>query len=162
MEYYSANEYDCSSEDEDVSTLDLSYSGFDSEQMRKKLDELRESGNDVTTVLLYQNSMDAVPGVIGRFGRLKYLDISSNGLSRLPPEIGLCPLTTLIAKNNRLSDKSLPPVFTDLTDLKELNLSGNDFANFPPEILNLKSIRYLYMGGNNLSKIPKEISKLQR
>lgn len=161
MEYYAVNDWDSSSEDEDSSTLNLSYHNLNSEEMESRLKEFDEI-EEVSTVLLYQNLMETVPSMIGTFKNLRYLDVSSNRLTELPTEIGHCPLTTLIAKNNRLSDKSLPPNFPNLVNLKELNFSGNEFSHFPSEVLEMKNINYLFMGGNNISKIPKEISNLER
>ncbi|KAK6645330.1 hypothetical protein RUM43_001606 [Polyplax serrata] len=161
MDYYSVSDSDCSSEEDESSNLDLSYLSLRSDEIKSRLEESKEEAEEVTSILLYQNVMNVVPSVIGRFTKLRYLDLSSNRLSELPAEIGRCPLTTLIAKNNRLSDKSLPATFPDLVHLKELNLSGNEFSIFPTEVLCMKSITNLFMGGNNMTKIPKEISNLE-
>lgn len=162
MEYYSINDEAMLSEEEDAQTFDLSYMNLRTEDALARLEEMQDSREEVTTLLLYQNSLEVLPPVITSFTNLRYLDVSSNRLTELPPEIGLCPLTTLIAKNNFLSEKSLPTPFSSLLTLKEVNFSGNQFILFPQEILRMKNLNYLYLGGNNISKVPKEINNLQR
>lgn len=166
MEYYTSDSSESDSSGDEISTLDYSYMTLDSALLEHNLEAFTNSEHKpaphVQTLLLYHNSITFLSPIITRFTNLKYLDISSNLLPELPPEICQCPLTTLIAKNNRFSNKSLPPTFSKLVHLKELNFNGNDFSYFPPEILELTNIKFLYMGGNKITEIPKEIKKLQR
>ncbi|MBN2392473.1 MAG: GTP-binding protein [Anaerolineae bacterium] len=64
------------------------------------------------------------------------LDLSNEGLTELPPEIGR------------------------LTTLRSLNLSGNQLTALPPQIVRLVTLRSLYLGGNRLTALLPEISQL--
>ena len=60
------------------------------------------------------------------------LDLSWNGITVLPPEIGqLTQLTSLSLYGNQLT--ALPPEIAQLTQLTELNLVGNNqLTALPP------------------------------
>ncbi|XP_012274259.1 leucine-rich repeat-containing protein 58 [Orussus abietinus] len=116
----------------------------------------------VETLLLHQNRLDHLPPSINRFSSLHSLDLSNCGLTRLPDDLGDCPLMCLIAKNNNLRNESLPKSLENLPYLRELNLSGNRLTEFPEQVLDLASLKYLYLGGNAITEIAKDVWKLQR
>lgn len=120
--------------------------------------------DDIETVILYNNQMSSPPLSLAKFNNLHVLDISNNYLTTLNVEIFLhCPLKTLIAKNNLLTNESLPKTFASKAgQIRELNLSGNQLTHFPPQVLELKSIKYLYLNGNMIQKIHKDIWKLKK
>ena len=90
---------------------------------------------------------------------VKKLDLRSNALSSLPPEIGqLTNLTELDLRSNALS--SLPPEIGQLTNLKRLYIHNNDLGSLPPEIGKLTNLIELYLRSNFLSSLPPEIGKL--
>jgi hypothetical protein len=61
------------------------------------------------------------------------LSLIGDGLTRLPPEIGLLSkLTTLELGSNKLT--TLPPEIAQLSNLTELDLSHNLLTTLPPEI----------------------------
>lgn len=94
-----------------------------------------------------------------RRGKLTRLDLSHQGLSNLPPEIGtLTSLTHLMLHHNRLT--ALPPEIGQLTNLTWLDLSGNDLATLVPAIGQLTNLTYLSLRGNQLSSVPPEIGNL--
>lgn len=118
---------------------------------------------DIETVLLAHNLLRTVPLSLARFANLHVLDISANGLTELPDFLAALPLTSLIAKNNALTDRSLPKTLLSRTGvLRELNLSGNQLTRFPDQILELRGLKYLYLGGNKIGAIPKDVWKVQR
>ncbi|MBG1269240.1 COR domain-containing protein [Nostoc sp. WHI] len=87
------------------------------------------------------------------------LDLSNNQLSSLPPEFSqLSNLTTLYLDNNQLS--SLPPEISQLSNLTELYLDNNQLSSLPPEISQLSNLTTLYLHNNQLSSLPPEISQL--
>lgn len=61
---------------------------------------------------------------------------------------------------NYLGLTTLPPGVGQLSPLKELDLSGNEFTTLPPEILKLSSLKKLYLCYNHLTALPSEIGKL--
>lgn len=161
MEYYTSDSSESDGSSEDRSTVDLSYMGVDATAVDGALARV-STPSDIRTVLVYHNDMARLPTNIARFPHLRYLDISSNQLTELPAALCSCPLTTLIAKNNRLTGKSLPPGFSKLTNLRELNLNGNLLLQFPPEILEIVSLKFLYLGANKITEIPREIRRLKK
>ena len=87
------------------------------------------------------------------------LDLSSNNLTRLPPEIGqLFHLTTLDLRNNQL--KSLPSEIGQLANLIDLNLKGNQLTGLPPEMAQLTNLAVLDLKINQLTDLPPEIVQL--
>jgi hypothetical protein len=56
---------------------------------------------------------------------------------------------------------SIPDKIGLMTDLEELDLSGNMISVIPPEIKNCKSLRELYLGRNTITKIPEEFCELR-
>lgn len=150
----------------EATILDLSNMTLDSTLLDHNLSIIcnpeHNKAGKFKTMLLYHNEVEFLSQKIAQFTNLKYIDISSNALQELPSEICCCPLQTIIAKNNRFNNKSLPPAFSKLDKLRELNLSGNEFTRFPPEVLEMKSIKFLYLGGNKISEIPKNIKKMEK
>ncbi|MEH1868818.1 MAG: COR domain-containing protein [Nostoc sp.] len=87
------------------------------------------------------------------------LNLNNNQLSSLPPEFSqLSNLTDLNLNNNQLS--SLPPEFSQLSNLTELSLSNNQLSSLPPEFSQLSNLTRLSLSNNQLSSLPPEISQL--
>ena len=91
---------------------------------------------------------------------VRYLNLSWNQLSELPPEIGqLTSLKFLDIGYNQLSQ--LPPEISQLTSLQSLHLSSNPISELPPEIGQLANLRSLYLRNNPISELPSEIGQLR-
>nr|MDZ8046469.1 COR domain-containing protein [Nostoc sp. DedQUE02] len=89
------------------------------------------------------------------------LNLSSNQLSSLPPEIcQLTNLTELSLANNQLS--SLPPEFKQLSNLTWLSLSYNQLSSLPPEICQLTNLTELSLAKNQLSSLPTEMCQVAK
>ena len=124
-----------------------------------------KSQKDIEILLLNHNRLKYLPQAIKNFANLRILDLSSNCLNELPEAIAQLPLVTLVAKNNQLTNQSLPKSFTlknQQSTLKELNLSGNLLTHFPDQVIELRNLKYFYAGGNQITAINKEIWKMQR
>jgi Leucine-rich repeat (LRR) protein len=164
MECYTSDS--CDSDSREQKTLDLSCQSLESITLSSELKSIvdeKDCAKRYETILLYNNRLNILPNTINRFSNLKILDVSNNRLTVLPDILKSCPLTTLIAKHNQLTNDSLPKCFfSSKTTLRELNLSGNHLTNFPEQVLELNSLKYLYLGGNNIVNIPKDIWKLSR
>ncbi|CAB1328922.1 unnamed protein product [Coregonus sp. 'balchen'] len=116
-----------------------------------------ERKRDTKQLCLSFNRLASLPGSVCMFSNLEFLDISNNGLSVICEDITrLTKLRTLISKNNRLDEFSLPKEFGSLP-LEVLNLSGNRFEEMPAQFLNLE---LLYLGGNLITSIPPELANL--
>lgn len=155
----------CDSDSREQKTVDLGHSNkrhLDDDLLR--VSKSKKLAEDIETVLLNHNKLIRVPLSLNDFTNLKVLDLSNNRLEELPEVITQCQLTTLIVKNNLLTDKSLPKSLLGAAGhgLKELNLSGNRFAHFPEQVIELRSLKYLYLGGNQITNVSKDIWKLQK
>nr|XP_033798940.1 leucine-rich repeat-containing protein 58 [Geotrypetes seraphini] len=119
-----------------------------------------ERRSDVQQLLLPHNRLLVLPAAVASFSQLLLLDISSNGLAFVGEALlGLAKLRTLLAKNNRLDEFSLPKELGRM-GLEVLNLSGNRFEEVPGQLLELRALKSLSMGGNRLKSIPAEIENL--
>ncbi|KAG8233438.1 hypothetical protein J437_LFUL010549 [Ladona fulva] len=144
--------------------LDYSYLMLDVQTLAHNLEVFasneRRPAENIEALYLHNNHLTSLPQIISRFSHLKVLNVSYNGMVRLPEALCECPLTSLIAKNNHLESDSLPKSLRSLSMLRDLNLSGNNFTFFPEQILELVSLKYLHLGGNGISEIPQDIWKL--
>ena len=139
--------------------LDLSHRNFSSVSFDALSDKRRE---ETRQLHLCYTRLPALPDSIQSFTKLEFLDLSNNGLSVLSEVITrLTKLRTLIAKNNRLDEFSLPKEFGSL-QLEVLNFSGNRFEEIPAQFLQLRRLQSLSLGGNRLKSIPPEIENLTR
>lgn len=121
-----------------------------------------ERKRDTTQLYLNYNRLSSLPSSLSRFYNLEFLDISNNGLSVICEGITrLTKLKTLLAKNNRLGEFSLPKEFGSL-QLEVLNFSGNRFEEIPLQCTKLVRLQSLSIGGNRLKSIPAEIENLTR
>lgn len=165
MEVYTSDSSDSDSREQ--KTLDYGRLGLTAECLDDNLTHLHKINkiSEIETIFLNHNGLAALPVTpLCKFMNLRVLDLSSNGLTKLPQELLLnCNLSTLIVKNNLLDDDSLPKLLQSKNgNLRELNLSGNQFTQFPENVLNVTSLKYLYLSGNKIKSIPKDIWKLQR
>lgn len=136
----------------DFSRLSLSTFSVDSISDEKK--------RDTRQLYLNYNRLAELPESVSLFCNLEFLDISNNGLSAISEGITrLSRLRTLIAKNNRLDELSLPKEF-GLLPLEVLNFSGNRFEEIPLQCTKLPRLQSLSLGGNRLKSIPAEIENL--
>lgn len=121
-----------------------------------------ERKRDTRQLYLNYNRLTSLPSSVSLFCNLEFLDISNNGLSAICEGITrLTRLRTLVAKNNRLDEFSLPKEFGSL-QLEVLNFSGNRFEEIPLQCMKLLRLQSLSLGGNRLKSIPAEIENLSR
>lgn len=121
-----------------------------------------ERKREARQLYLNYNRLASLPSSLSLLRNLEFLDISNNGLSGICEGITrLTRLRTLIAKNNRLDEFSLPKEFGSLP-LEVLNFSGNRFEEIPLQCTKLLRLQSLSLGGNRLKSIPPEIEDLTR
>lgn len=169
MENYTSDSSDTSGTDNNnknrKKNVDLTYLLMDQqvidEQLQMMIDNQNKSIEEVENIMLHHNNLEVFPHTIQTFVNLKVLDISNNGLTALPDIFKHCrQLSSLIAKNNSLTNESLPKSFTVNFSLRELNLNGNLLNNFPEQLFDLINLKYLYLGGNQIKNISRNIWKL--
>ncbi|HEV7403598.1 MAG TPA: COR domain-containing protein [Chthoniobacteraceae bacterium] len=84
------------------------------------------------------------------------LDLSSMGLTRVPPELGqLSALTLLYLFNNQLT--AVPAELGQLSALTELSLQANRLASLPEELTNLRKLKRLYLHDNPALQLSPEV-----
>ena len=92
---------------------------------------------------------------------LRYLDVGSNGLASLPPEIDeLGKLRVLNASQNKIA--FIPVTIKTLAELRAVDLSGNRVTDLSPLCFESSNIKDLRARCNYLTRIPPEISVLKR
>jgi len=173
MEVYTSDSSDTDSREQ--KTLDFGRMSLDlvtlEDHLASPQKALLKSSGDIETMLLNHNRLVGLPRLLMQFANLKVLDLSSNAITTLPDAVCQLPLVTLIAKNNLLTNASLPKSLLSkqananggaTSTLKELNLSGNQLTHFPEQVTELRHLKYLYLGANKISSISKDIWKMQR
>jgi hypothetical protein len=166
--------------------LDYTFSGMDTNDLNEALlNQPIKLFSSIQTVLAMNNILIQLPESLQGYKNLRNLDVSFNQLTNLPECLIECyNLTSLVVKNNLLEDFSLPKNFGKLSQLKELNLSGNQFTRLPDEVFQLgdtlttlhfganrlqqitsdirllRKLEVLYLGGNHLTELPIEIGQL--
>ena len=123
----------------------------------------RNVADEVTILDVSYNEIEVLqPNCLDNLRHLEQFNCSHNKLIVLPIELAkLHHVTTLILKNNQLSELSIPKELATMVTLQELNLSGNKFQSIPEEILNLHQLRSLQFGKNLISEIPSDIVRLR-
>jgi len=123
----------------------------------------RNISDDVSILDVSYNEIESLsPTSLDNLRHLEQVNLSNNKLVLLPSELGqLCHITTMILKNNQLSEFSIPKELATMVTLQELNLSGNNFQAIPEQILELNQLRTLQLGKNYISEIPYSIARLQ-
>lgn len=153
----------CDSDSRDEMTVDLGNLELTAESLQVELLGQRKTLATIEIVLLNNNRLTSLESLrFAPFSHLRVLNVSCNHLTTLPDYILELPLTTLIARNNKLSNDSLPKSLLSKTAVfRELNFSGNLFTHFPEQLLELASLKYLYLGGNAIQAIPKEVWRMR-
>lgn len=128
--------------------------------------------------------MQQLPRGFESLDGLKSLNLASNCIKRLPPELGrLTVLHTLILDSNQLSN--IPSSVSEMKSLRVLNISRNNLVDLPVGIKNLslerfrldhnrleffeddllseelgKSLKYFSCNDNNILRLPQSLTKL--
>lgn len=153
----------CDSDSRDERTIDLSNLDLTPVLLAGELEGQRKTLASIEIALLNNNRLTSLASLqFAPFNNLRVLNVSCNHLTCLPEFLLQLPLTTLIARNNKLSNESLPKsLLSKAAAFREINFSGNLFSHFPEQLLELPQLKYLYLGGNAIQTIPKDVWRMR-
>ena len=122
------------------------------------IDEAAKQG--ATELDLSSQDLHELPPEIGKLANLTSLALGGNQLTALPAEISeLRNLTSLALIANQLT--ALPAEITELRNLTSLDLSLNQLATLPAEIGRLGKLTSLALSFNKLTALPAELTELR-
>ncbi|XP_043267748.1 toll-like receptor Tollo [Venturia canescens] len=107
---------------------------------------------------LEHNDIDTLAdGCFSSLRNLHSLTLSHNKIVRFEPaqSAGLAALVQLFFDSNRLRDLH-HHVFTNVTGLQDVSISGNLLSEVPGAVRELRSLKTLDLGNNNIARIDKE------
>lgn len=171
---YTYSSDSCSSETEsEVSSkhrLDWSYTELTCSSLAQNLRLMISDQSEEQPLLehyqslkLRNNRLAQLPEELMALRYLRFLDISSNQLESLPDSVvKLQHLTSLVCRNNLLTDAGLPKELGRCRSLREVHLGGNQLTRFPSQLLELDEIKFVYLGANSISELPRELGRLQK
>jgi hypothetical protein len=88
----------------------------------------------ITTLILSDNRIEAIPPSIAQLHNLVELDLQHNHIYFLPQELTQCTkLKRLWLQENNLSE--IPPILCDLPALLEVNLDGGYYSGIDEDLL---------------------------
>lgn len=113
--------------------------------------------------------LEGLPESFGKLRFLEFLKITRDEgfFAKVEPRIKELPVSFSELKNLRVLDLShnqfteFPEPITHLEALEELDLSNNEIKNVPKEIKNLKKLKKLNLLSNKITTIPEEIGELE-
>ena len=125
---------------------------FSVNQLTQEAIELICGLTDLEELNLFSNGLSGLSPEIGRLKKLQKLNLDGNKLKDLPVEIeGLKDLRGLQLSCNQLTQESIR-LICRLTGLERLDLCGNNLKDFPVEIEGLKDLRILNLSCNQLTQ----------
>ncbi len=112
---------------------------------------------NIQRVDLSNNLLQSAPEVLYGYDSLWELDLGSNSIAELSPQIGNWKKAEVIyLNNNNLS--AIPNEIKNWNAVKSLYLNNNFLSSLPTEIGDLKNMYSLYIYENKLRTIPAEIA----
>lgn len=115
---------------------------------------LNLKNNDIS-----KDGISFIPSEIGQLTELKVLDCSGNIIDSIPSAIGsLTILQKLDLQSNRIV--AIPPEIGKCVNLTSIDLRHNRIVRIPPEIGNCKKLTTLQLWGNKLTSLEEAVIAL--
>ncbi|NES99177.1 MAG: GTP-binding protein [Sphaerospermopsis sp. SIO1G1] len=112
-----------------------------------------------TELDLSEQGLTELPGEIGKLTNLTYLHLSENQITAIPEALAnLTNLTYLYLSFNQIT--AIPEALANLTNLTHLYLSFNQITAIPEALANLTNLTHLYLSFNQITAIPEALAKL--
>jgi Leucine-rich repeat (LRR) protein len=162
-------------ENNNIDTLKLNFNKFkDLKQLSFKNNELTSTPNillmpnNLENLDLSLNYIEEINNDINNLNNLKILNLSGNVIQFLPTHndgyghdnLNLPNLEILMLNNCDIEYIS-DDYFTNLMNLKNLNIDSNELTELPKEISNLSKLKELSIYDNKLIKIPLSFAKIK-
>jgi Protein kinase domain/Leucine rich repeat len=106
------------------------------------------------------NRFEELPPVIGSCLSLQMVSFKSNGMRRIHPDALQPQLRWLILTDNCLS--TIPPEIGRCSLLQKLMLAGNQISTIPSEISNCSSLELVRLAANQLEESPLHLLRLPK
>jgi hypothetical protein len=117
-------------------------------------------GNSLIELDLSNLGLNMLPSEIGKFMKLKVLEVKNNELTTLPGEIGdLKELEKLDVESNII--EYLPEAIGQLENLVEIDLGHNNLIYLPGNMRDLVNLRNLWLNSNKFTSLPDWIPHLK-
>jgi len=144
--------------DLDTDSFELNLTNIIIDKERSQLSHLK-----IKQLFVTNNQLSSVPDVISNLRNITRLDLSNNLITHVCDAITtLTHLTHLYLRNNQITENNLPKDMIGLTNLRTLNLSGNQLSCLPLQVLDIVSLRSLFLGGNQIKEVDRGINRLRR
>lgn len=128
---------------EDPYIIDFSHQGL------LEFPEFLTGREEITDLILSNNSITILPGAISMLERLRVLDMRYNQLSGpLISSVASLPLVDINLSNNQLS--SIPAEISQISSLRYFDISYNQIAEVPGSISELQDLKWLNLAGNSI------------
>lgn len=147
----------------DADTYDLSYLYLNEDSLSIEIsNDKKNRQNTIRSLIICNNLLSCLPDSLSVFRHIETLDVSSNQLKKISSNImqAMPNLRHLIAKDNLLSDNSLPKNFGATNRLEIVNFSGNKFTQYPYQLLEITTLREIYLGSNQIMVLPRNYENL--
>ena len=115
--------------------------------------------NTLHKIDLFSEKLTSLPPELGQCAALQTLDLSHNQLTSLPPALGQCAaLQGLYLNSNQLT--SIPSKLGQCATLQVLYLNHNQLTSIPPTLGQCAALQVLYLNHNQLTSIPPELERV--
>lgn len=110
---------------------------------------------NLTKLSLHHNALLAIPSGFSRLVNLKFLDISFNAVTSLPPTIfdKLCHLESLVVDSNQLSEL---PSLEGLVELHHLSAANNVLVLLPKSLCSCTKLMTVEVAGNQIKELSED------
>ena len=104
-----------------------------------------------------------LPAAVGSLKNLEYFELLDSEVEELPIEFARLQKLQVLYVNNdeKFNLENNINILSQLPNLSELHLEGDNFHKVPSEIRQLQSLEYLFLNDNKLKELPSEIYQLK-
>lgn len=121
--------------------------------------KISQLSSKLTSLVLHQNGLTALPDTIGDLVNLKLLDVAENKLPSLNDAV--CKLSGLLTLNISQNELETLPNVSGLTNLHDLMLTGNKLRELPEGIGSLEHLATIQADHNQICALPEDLHEVK-